>query len=48
MTVLFASYMFSGAGGTHSSKQRFEDLINATRWPSHVTRLPKNVSTRPY
>ncbi|KZT29817.1 hypothetical protein NEOLEDRAFT_1055472 [Neolentinus lepideus HHB14362 ss-1] len=40
--VLFAGYMFTGAGGTDSSKQRFEDLVNSVQWPSHVTRLPKN------
>jgi hypothetical protein len=42
-TVLFSSYMFSGVGGANSPKQRFEDLINAIKWPSHITRLPKNV-----
>ncbi|EPQ59179.1 hypothetical protein GLOTRDRAFT_54945, partial [Gloeophyllum trabeum ATCC 11539] len=41
--VLFAGYMFSAAGGAHSSKQRFEDLVNSVQWPSHVTRLPKNL-----
>lgn len=45
-TVLFSSYMFSGIGGLHSPKQRFEDLVNAVKWPSHVTRLPKNVRCR--
>lgn len=43
MKVLFASHMFSGIGGANSAKQRFEDLVNAVKWPSHVTRLPKNV-----
>ncbi|KAF9455543.1 hypothetical protein BDZ94DRAFT_1179759, partial [Collybia nuda] len=42
-TVLFSSYMFSGIGGINSPKQKFEDLINAVKWPSHVTRLPKNL-----
>ncbi|KZT25039.1 hypothetical protein NEOLEDRAFT_1156520 [Neolentinus lepideus HHB14362 ss-1] len=41
--VLFSGYMFSGAGGRSSQKQRFEDLVNSVRWPSHVTRLPKNL-----
>jgi hypothetical protein len=45
MQVLFAVHMFPGAGGNNSPKQRFEDLINSVRWPSHITRLPKNVST---
>lgn len=44
MTVLFAGYMFSGVGGVNSPKQRFEDMINSVQWPSHITRLPKNVS----
>ncbi|PPQ79796.1 hypothetical protein CVT26_012594 [Gymnopilus dilepis] len=43
MTVLFAAHMFSGRGGSTSSKQRFEDFINDFRWPSHITRLPKNL-----
>jgi len=43
MKVLFTSHMFSGIGGDDSPKQRFENLINAVHWPSHVTRLPKNV-----
>jgi len=43
MEVLFKSYMFSGVGGRNSPKQRFEDVINSITWPSHVTRLPKNV-----
>ncbi|KAG1734538.1 hypothetical protein EDD22DRAFT_1011418 [Suillus occidentalis] len=43
MRVLFAGYMFSGAGGRNSPKQRFENLINSVRWPSHITRLPKNL-----
>jgi hypothetical protein len=42
--VIFKSYMLSGAGGADSPKQRFENIINSIRWPSHVTRLPKNVS----
>ncbi|KAH9921364.1 hypothetical protein B0H21DRAFT_701660 [Amylocystis lapponica] len=43
MEILFKAYMFSGAGGDNSAKQRFENVINAVRWPSHVTRLPKNL-----
>jgi hypothetical protein len=43
MEVLFKSYLFSGAGGRNSAKQRFEDIVNAVKWPSYVTRLPKNV-----
>ncbi|KAH9948903.1 hypothetical protein B0H21DRAFT_689267 [Amylocystis lapponica] len=43
MEILFKSYMFSGAGGDNSAKQRFENVINSVRWPSHVTRLPKNL-----
>jgi len=35
--------MFPGRGAQHSSKQRFETFINEFRWPSHITRLPKNV-----
>jgi hypothetical protein len=41
--VLFAAHMFPHAGGANSSQQHFEDLINNVRWPSHITRLPKNV-----
>ncbi|KAG2129521.1 hypothetical protein BD769DRAFT_1627963 [Suillus cothurnatus] len=43
MRVLFGGYMLSGMGGVNSPKQCFEDIINAVRWPSHVTRLPKNI-----
>ncbi|KAG2757569.1 hypothetical protein P692DRAFT_20711205 [Suillus brevipes Sb2] len=43
MRVLFGGYMLSGMGGINSPKRRFEDIINAVRWPSHVTRLPKNL-----
>ncbi|KAH9942644.1 hypothetical protein B0H21DRAFT_696303 [Amylocystis lapponica] len=43
MEILFKAYMFSGTGGSNSVKQRFEDTINSVRWPSHVTRLPKNL-----
>ncbi|KAG2092682.1 hypothetical protein BD769DRAFT_1631822 [Suillus cothurnatus] len=43
MCVLFGGYMLSGMGGVNSPKRRFEDIINAVRWPSHVTRLPKNL-----
>ncbi len=41
--VLFAAHMFPGRGAQHSSKQRFETFINEFQWPSHITRLPKNV-----
>jgi hypothetical protein len=41
--VLFAAHMFPGAGGANSPKQCFKDTINSIRWPSHITRLPKNV-----
>jgi hypothetical protein len=43
MEVIFKSYMLSGVGGDDSPKQRFEKIINSVRWPSHITRLPKNV-----
>ncbi|KAG1900836.1 uncharacterized protein F5891DRAFT_1225460 [Suillus fuscotomentosus] len=43
MRVLFGGYMFSGAGGRNLPKQRFENLINSVKWPSHITRLPKNL-----
>lgn len=43
--ILFAAHMFSGANGQDSSKQRFEDIINRIQWPTHITRLPKNVSS---
>ncbi|KAG1794952.1 uncharacterized protein BJ212DRAFT_1528927 [Suillus subaureus] len=43
MCVLFGGYMFLGMGGVNSPKRRFEDIINAVRWPSHVTQLPKNL-----
>ncbi|KAJ3911125.1 hypothetical protein F5877DRAFT_20391, partial [Lentinula edodes] len=38
--ILFAAHMFPGANG---SKHRFEDIINSVRWPTHITRLPKNL-----
>jgi len=41
--VLFATHMFPGRGGQHSSKQWFETFINEFQWPSHITRLSKNV-----
>jgi len=41
--VLFAAHMFPGRGAQHSSKQQFETFINEFQWPSHITRLPKNV-----
>lgn len=43
MEVIFKGYMLSGSGGSNSQKQRFEKIINSIRWPSHVTRLPRNV-----
>ncbi|KII86134.1 hypothetical protein PLICRDRAFT_115269 [Plicaturopsis crispa FD-325 SS-3] len=45
MEILFKAYMFSGAGGAHSEQQRFEKIVNAIKWPSHITRLPKNLGT---
>jgi len=42
--VLFAAHLFPGAGGINSPKHRFEEVINLIKWPSHITRLPKNVS----
>ncbi|KAG1888658.1 hypothetical protein F4604DRAFT_1877216 [Suillus subluteus] len=41
--VLFGGYMFSGIGGINSPRRRFEEIINAVRWPSHITQLPKNL-----
>jgi len=46
--VLFAAHMFAGAGGHDSSKNQFEGFINKFCWPSHITRLPKNVSAMPF
>ncbi|KAG2346616.1 hypothetical protein BDR05DRAFT_974579 [Suillus weaverae] len=43
MCVLFGGYMLSGIGGINSPRRRFEEIINAVRWPSHITRLPKNL-----
>ncbi|KAF8223139.1 hypothetical protein L208DRAFT_1318635, partial [Tricholoma matsutake] len=43
MHVVFKSHILPGAGGVNSLKQRFEDIINSVRWPSHITRLPKNL-----
>ncbi|GBE87684.1 hypothetical protein SCP_1103610 [Sparassis crispa] len=43
LDLLFKGYMFSGIGGDDSPKQKFEDTVNSVRWPSHVTRLPKNL-----
>jgi hypothetical protein len=48
MEVIFKAYLLSGIGGDNSPKQRFENIINAIKWPSHVTRLPKNVSSIVY
>ncbi len=41
--VLFSAHMFPGTGGQNSSKQRLETFVNKFQWPSHITRLPKNV-----
>jgi len=41
--ILFGAHMFSGLGGADSAKQRLEDIVNSIKWPSHITRLPKNV-----
>ncbi|EEB92189.1 hypothetical protein MPER_09337, partial [Moniliophthora perniciosa FA553] len=40
--ILFAAHMFYGAG-PYSGRKRFEDAINSIKWPSHITRLPKNL-----
>ncbi|KAM6493648.1 hypothetical protein JOM56_010009 [Amanita muscaria] len=40
---LFGAHMFSGIGGTDSAKQRLENIVNSVQWPSHITRLPKNL-----
>jgi hypothetical protein len=48
MHILFSAHMFPGTGGANSPKQRFEDVINSIQWPSHITRLPKNVSPYRY
>ena len=44
---LFGAHLFSGIGGADSAKQRLENIINSVQWPSHVTRLPKNVRSYP-
>ncbi|KIK71709.1 hypothetical protein GYMLUDRAFT_66805 [Collybiopsis luxurians FD-317 M1] len=41
--VLFAAHMFPGVNGANSVKQRFEDVINAIQWLSHITCLLKNL-----
>jgi len=41
--VLFSAHLFPGTGGQNSSKHRFEAFVNKFQWPSHITRLPKNV-----
>jgi len=41
--ILFAAHLFPGAGGVDSPKKRFERAINSIQWPTHITRLPKNV-----
>ncbi|KAF6764943.1 hypothetical protein DFP72DRAFT_986014 [Ephemerocybe angulata] len=41
--VLFAAHLFPGAGGDQSLQKKFERAINSIRWPSHITRLPKNL-----
>ncbi|TFK59244.1 hypothetical protein BDN72DRAFT_946510 [Pluteus cervinus] len=43
MVLIFRSYMLSGRGGKNSEKARFEATINSIQWPSHITRLPKNL-----
>ncbi|KAJ2926230.1 hypothetical protein H1R20_g10867, partial [Candolleomyces eurysporus] len=35
--------MYDGAGGENSQKKRFENAINSIQWPSHISRLPKNL-----
>ncbi|KAL0564444.1 hypothetical protein V5O48_017603 [Marasmius crinis-equi] len=40
--ILFNGHMFYGAG-PHSGRQRFEDAVNSIKWPSHITRVPKNL-----
>ncbi|EAU86909.2 hypothetical protein CC1G_10800 [Coprinopsis cinerea okayama7 len=46
-TLLFGAHLFPGTGGENSSKQRFEKTINSIKWPSHITRLPKNLGENP-
>ncbi|EIW84541.1 hypothetical protein CONPUDRAFT_49943 [Coniophora puteana RWD-64-598 SS2] len=41
--VIFGGYVMTGVGGANSAKARFESLINSISWPSHITRLPKNL-----
>ncbi|THV04206.1 hypothetical protein K435DRAFT_649850 [Dendrothele bispora CBS 962.96] len=41
-TILFAAHMFYGQG-PNSGRARFENAINNIKWPSHITRLPKNL-----
>ncbi|KAG1737090.1 uncharacterized protein EDB91DRAFT_1249737 [Suillus paluster] len=43
MRILFGGHMLSGMGGNESPKHCFKDIVNAVKWPSHVTRLPKNL-----
>ncbi|KAG1736440.1 uncharacterized protein EDB91DRAFT_1250062 [Suillus paluster] len=43
MHILFGGYMLSGMGGNESPKHHFEDIMNAVKWPSHVTQLLKNL-----
>lgn len=45
MYILFAAHLFTGAGGENSTKKKFERVVNSICWPSHITRLPKNVSS---
>ncbi|EIW80779.1 hypothetical protein CONPUDRAFT_57284, partial [Coniophora puteana RWD-64-598 SS2] len=41
--VIFNGQLMTGIGGSESAKSRFETLINSILWPSHITRLPKNL-----
>lgn len=43
--ILIAAHMFGGIGGDDSPKMRFERSLNSVQWPSHITRLPKNLGT---
>ncbi|EAU82786.2 hypothetical protein CC1G_10905 [Coprinopsis cinerea okayama7 len=40
--LLFGAHMFPG-----QLKRRFENVINGIQWPSHATRLPKNLGENP-
>ncbi|KAF9060780.1 hypothetical protein BDP27DRAFT_1385475 [Rhodocollybia butyracea] len=46
-TVLdFMHAIYLGANCTNSAKQHFEDAINSIQWPTHITRLPKNLGQK--